>query len=311
MNIISFDVGIKNMAYCIFSIDVSISILDWNVLNLMEEMPIEKHPCTCTIPPKTKKAEPKPCNKNAKYKKNGRFYCEKHAKSGSPFIIPNKQNNPTFLKKLKVADLFRLCQSHLLFLNIENPEKLLKKDLLEKLIAFYEKQCFEPIIVKKAKTAGETDLIDIGRKMNASLDNVSLINNINCVIIENQISPIANRMKTIQGMLAQYFIMKVPSAGIEFVSSANKLKQFTACSRNQEEKLENVITPTNELPTNETATSYKKNKSDGVKYCSQILDKIPQFQQWKPSLETKKKDDLADCFLQGIWYINKNKLSII
>ena len=28
------------------------------------------------------------------------------------------------------------------------------------------------------------------------------------VIIENQISPIANRMKTIQGMITQYFIMK-------------------------------------------------------------------------------------------------------
>lgn len=312
MNIISFDVGIKNMAYCIFLVDASISILDWNVLNLMEETSAEKNTCTCTTPPKSKKAQPKPCNKNAKYKKNGGFYCEKHAKAtGSPFIIPTTKNNPAFLRKLKVAELFQLCQSHLLFLNVENPEKLLKKDLLERLLAFYEKQCFEPIIIQKGKTAGETDLIDIGRKMNSSLDKVSGINNINCVIIENQISPIANRMKTIQGMLAQYFIMKVPDAKIEFVSSANKLKQFAACSRNQEEKLENMMTATNELTTNETTSSYKKNKSDGVKYCSQILDKIPQFLQWKPSLETKKKDDLADCFLQGIWYIQKHKFAII
>ena len=34
------------------------------------------------------------------------------------------------------------------------------------------------------------------------------IESITHVFIENQISPIANRMKTIQGMLAQYFIMK-------------------------------------------------------------------------------------------------------
>ena len=38
MNVMSFDVGIKNMAYCIFSIDrKTISIKDWNVLNLMEK----------------------------------------------------------------------------------------------------------------------------------------------------------------------------------------------------------------------------------------------------------------------------------
>lgn len=317
MNIISFDVGIKNMAYCIFCIDASISILDWNVLNLMEETSTEKHACTCIIPPKTKKLQPKPCNKNAKYQKNGGFYCEKHAKAGSPFIIPNKKNNPTNLKKFKVAELFQLCQSHLILIDVENPEKLLKKDLLERLISFYEKQCFEPIVVKKGKTAGETDLIDIGRKMNASLDKVSEINAINCVVIENQISPIANRMKTIQGMLAQYFIMKVPDAKIEFVSSANKLKQFASGSRIQEEKIENTITiATEDLPlTNNKPTpknpDYKKHKSDGVKYCSQIIDATPQFQQWKPSLETKKKDDLADCFLQGIWYINKNKIGSV
>jgi hypothetical protein len=298
MNLISFDVGIKNMAYCIFGIDASLSILDWNVLNLMEETANEKHACTCIIPPRTKKGEPKPCNKNAKYKKNGGFYCEKHAKTGSPFIIPTTKNNPIYLKKLKVGELFQLCQSHLILINIENPEKLLKKDLLDMLISFYEKQCFETIVVRKGKTAGETDLIEIGRKMNASLDNINGIVDINSVIIENQISPIANRMKTIQGMLAQYFIMKVPHAKIEFVSSLNKLKQF-----HSNEKLENTMTP--------NASTYKKNKTDGVKYCSQILDKTPQFQQWKPSLETKKKDDLADCFLQGIWYIQKHKLAII
>ena len=45
------------------------------------------------------------------------------------------------------------------------------------------------------------------------------------IIIENQISPIANRMKTLQGMIAQYFIMR-GNAHIAFISSANKLKLF-------------------------------------------------------------------------------------
>jgi hypothetical protein len=35
------------------------------------------------------------------------------------------------------------------------------------------------------------------------------------------------------------------------------------------------------------------------------------FSNWKQALETKKKDDLADCFLQGIWYLRReNKILI-
>ena len=63
------------------------------------------------------------------------------------------------------------------------------------------------------------------------------------VIIENQIRPIANRMKTVQGMLAQHFItIQIPF--IDFVSSGNKLKQF-------EEK-------------SDAKTAYQKHKKDAV-----------------------------------------------
>ena len=46
------------------------------------------------------------------------------------------------------------------------------------------------------------------------------------VLIENQISPIATRMKTLQGMLTQYYIDHLENVDITFVSSVNKLKQF-------------------------------------------------------------------------------------
>ena len=48
---------------------------------------------------------------------------------------------------------------------------------------------------------------------------------IDTVIIENQISTLASRMKTLQGMITQYFIMKnIPQ--IEFISASCKLKLF-------------------------------------------------------------------------------------
>ena len=60
------------------------------------------------------------------------------------------------------------------------------------------------------KVAGNTDLVEIGWNMKKHLDKIKdcTMKNIKYVLIENQISPIANRMKTIQGMLAQYFIMR-------------------------------------------------------------------------------------------------------
>jgi hypothetical protein len=52
-------------------------------------------------------------------------------------------------------------------------------------------------------------------------------------------------------------------------------------------------------------------KKDGVTICSQILNKNEGFEKWKYVLETKKKDDLADCFLQGIWYLQKKEILFV
>jgi hypothetical protein len=56
MNLISFDIGIKNMAYCIFQLNPGSppSIVDWNVLNLMEEE-APKSCCECYLKAKNKK----------------------------------------------------------------------------------------------------------------------------------------------------------------------------------------------------------------------------------------------------------------
>jgi len=314
MNLISFDIGIKNMAYCIFCIDSSnnLSISDWNVLNLMDiEQPDPK--CSCKNIPKSKKAAATNCTSNAKYHKNNVYYCEKHAKS-SPFLIPKKSLN---LKKMKLEELVKLGNSHLLFMDVENITKTLKKyEIIDKIDEFLKKQSLEPIIKKKSKTANDTDLIKIGKNMKNSLNQVLESSNISNVIIENQISPIANRMKTIQGMLAQYFIIKDENIVIDFVSSSNKLKQFDIKKiKTNENILENTMKPTekpveNSVEKNIKNPDYKKHKMDGVSYCSRILSVNDFLNQWITSLDTKKKDDLADCFLQGLWYLKQKNIII-
>jgi hypothetical protein len=178
---------------------------------------------------------------------------------------------------------------------------------LDKINNFYKEKCFIPILNKKKKSANDTDLIIIGKNMKTLLNQIVGIQDITHVIIENQISPIANRMKTIQGMLAQYFIMINSDIIIEFISSANKLRSFE-----NGQKLENVFIENTVSENKEKTQSkiYKKHKIDGVTKCSQILEKNEDFKKWVHVLETKKKDDLADCFLQGIWYLNKNGYGI-
>jgi hypothetical protein len=339
MNIISFDVGIKNMAYCIFDVsNGELSIVSWNVLNLLEAEPLTEV-CNQSSPGK-KKADPsKPCCKIAKYRKHDQCFCEKHAKTSS-FLIPMKKHSETAIKKLKLEEVVKLGQGLLLSLDKAN-EPRLKKDWVTLICQFYEKQCLEPIVKKKTKNAAELDLITVGKNMKEMLNQVDGIEKVTHVLIENQISPIANRMKTVQGMLAQYFIMKNSDTVIEFCSSANKLSQFTKkesiVRKDIDKKLENTLVREKEEKEKDFNPEYKQHKKDGIFYCRRLLETNPCFVPYKNYLDSEKTkqptsnnnhssltqekrrgvrgepkvplkmDDLADCFLQGLWYIkNKN-----
>ena len=157
--------------------------------------------------------------------------------------------------------------------------------MIHELVSFYANRSWEPIVVAK-KNASTVDLISVGRSMYSQLSrNDIMMNSVTHVIIENQISPIANRMKTIQGMLAQHFI-SLGVMNIEFVSSGNKLKNFQQIS--------------------DATTPYQKHKKDAVIHCKAILDEMKE-DKWIAFFRdhVAKKDDLADCFLQAIWFLKK------
>jgi hypothetical protein len=137
-------------------------------------------------------------------------------------------------------------------------------------------------ILPFSNTVKTTDLslIEIGINLKKTLDELYGDVYIDTVIIENQISPIANRMKTLQGMIAQYFIMK-NTTDIHFISAANKLKEYVS-----------------------KKTTYSERKKMGIEICEELLINNEQFGKHLDMFHThKKKDDLADCFLQGIWYL--------
>jgi len=309
--IISFDVGIKNMAFCIFSVtgdkEVPFHILDWNILNLMEREPAPTNTCICQVLQKKK-----PCTKMAKYRTNVapdvipnanthpissvgtegnkdmdriHYFCENHAKKNTRFLLPSARFSSSQLKRMSIEELNQELQKY------SQPCCTTKKSAIENLETYIAKNTLISLTEKK-KSANDLDLVTLGQHMMEALDANPHIHGITHVLIENQISPIANRMKTVQGMLAQYFIMRVPGCRIEFVSSANKLKPFLT-----------------KKETEEKAGEYKQHKRDGVYYCTQVVQHHTYISCWHPHLEaSKKKDDLADAFLQGLWYLANNKI---
>jgi hypothetical protein len=327
MKIISFDVGIKNMAYCIFSIKDSLNhtpfeMNDWNVVSLLEKE--EPHVyCNCaSVKPKVLKKvkinvkpiqnffvdaslnlpdiselpSTKLCCRVGKYKKGKKIFCDKHAKAQTEWLIPESRFSQKVLKKTKVDDLIILASD----LKMENIGKK-RADIMKGFEDFVQKKCLEPVSIQKSKSAGDADLVSIGKKMREQFDEILKHHkDITHVLIENQISPLANRMKTIQGMLSQYFIMVYDTISIEFISSANKLKIFSSIEHYKDKDKEKEKEKTQ-------SQTYKGHKKDGVYHSTHVLEKNPWIAHQKWSLDTKKKDDLADCFLQGLWYLLKNE----
>ena len=104
-------------------------------------------------------------------------------------------------------------------------------------------------------------------------------------------------MKTIQGMISQYFIMKNNNIKIEFISASNKLKDFTP-----------IPIPILETTETKCKLDYKQRKQLGVKTTLHFVDSDERFSEWSSFLHKhNKKDDLSDCFLQGMWFI-KHKI---
>lgn len=269
MHIVSIDVGIKNLAICVFDVpdmtdSTSNKVVIWDVINLAQ-----KEVSVCS----GREKNGENCLREAKFTKNGICYCLVHSKNVG-FHRPSRDLESSFLKKQKVPRLREIAEKHCIIYDTS----VKKADLIDIISNHGETKCFD--IVDKVD-ANKLDIVTIGRNIQYKLD--ILFNNsfddIGLVLIENQISPIANRMKTIQGMLSQYFLMKNETLQIEFVSSMNKLK---------EESLVN--------------TTYSERKKAGISKCLGIISS--DFETWIEFFSRhKKKDDLADCFLQGMWYI--------
>jgi hypothetical protein len=303
MKILSIDVGIKNLAFCLLSkTNEHFTIAKWDVVNLSQKIDLK-----CQEIDKTGKT----CDKPAKFTKNAKCYCLKHSKK-QEFQIPTQELKSSFIQKQKVQALHNLADKYKI---VYNKSTCKKADLVAMLNEYIYTTCFEQV---ESTNASKIDLVTIGKNIQLKLDE-SLgehMDSIDVVIIENQISPIANRMKTIQGMIAQYFIMKIPNIQIDFVNASNKLKDDVhptssklATVVSSSSKPATVVSSTTGADTKkETTNKYSDRKKQGIQKTNELISNNHNFSEWSTFFSAhSKKDDLADCFLQGLWFI-KNKL---
>lgn len=270
MIVLSIDVGIKNLACCIFDISETkiLKISDWDVINICED---EKNKLCCL-------SEQSKCCLDAKYIYNDKKYCKKHAKS-LDLSIPTPELNPKKIKKLKLYELCEFADKY----NIKYTKPILKQKLLDICNTEIQERFIKAIEPVKAESVS---LIILGRNIKKIFDEKFAEYLIDTVIIENQISPLASRMKTLQGMLAQYFIMKNVSK-IEFIAASNKLRNF---------------------PEGQHVT-YSERKKKSIEITENMLKRNSDLNdQYSYFIKSRKKDDLADSFLQGIWYLSEYKI---
>lgn len=268
MKILSIDVGIKNLAYCLLEItDKNATFIQWDVIDLCDDI---KYTCM------GKNKKNICCNKSAKFEKDNKYYCKIHAKK-CEYKIPVNEQNITSVKKYNFNKLKCLAEKYEVTYSGKK-----KSDCLNGILLDLSNNYFNFISKKKTK---DKNLVEYGCIMKNKFNKVLNKEVIDIVLVENQIGPLALRMKTLQGMIMQHFIEKDINAIYE-ISASNKLKEFLSIKK----------------------TSYNERKKASIEFTEKILLEQKNIDWLDMFKKHKKKDDLADCYLQARWYLKNNNL---
>jgi hypothetical protein len=290
--IISWDVGIRNLAYCLMEITNKneLNIIKWDVVNLVSD----EDGLLCT------------------QKLNNKNLCTKKAS----YLLESKDNNTIYSCKTHLSQItsipidytcnLQIDKTHICcFVSPRNQTPCNKKSYciyenksyckqhIDQYINNLNKQAI-PQKIKKQKITRK-DIFDLCHTLVIKLDEITDILTADEVLIENQPTLINPTMKTISAFLYNYFVIrgvvdKKSKQIVKFISPSNKLKVDPDKTIKVLSKSENK--------------TYKLTKQLSIEYTKIILG---QQKKWLDHLAThKKKDDLCDSFLQGYYYLCNN-----
>lgn len=300
--ILSFDVGVIHLSYCLLTKKeftkpdgtnkIDWYVIDWNNIDLTNR---DEQKCHCGAKAKLSNT----VNGEIKY------YCKTHGKKVDVTIqqfedcfkeIPkNKEKvlcgHETKNKTCgKTASCYKIdtecyyCKTHAKQIHTSETKGSQLKNF-------------------KLKSSTTLNFDDVKYGLMMELEKRSNLLSADYVVIENQPSFKNPRMKSIASTLYDYYLIrgildksitKSNITQVKFMSPSNKLKLADEGDTKQLIKAKST----------DDTKAYKLTKSLGIKYCLDLTNHLPDWQKHFNS--HKKKDDLADSFLQGAYFYTNN-----
>jgi hypothetical protein len=309
--ILSFDVGVIHLGYCLMTKKeftksdgtkrLDWHILDWNNIDLTNR---DEQKCHCG-------AKAKLSNMIGGVMK---YYCKTHGKKidtpTQEFEVwakecPNKKsNNCEYQTKSsdennccgKSASYYRMINEQSCYMCTTHAKQVYKSESKSSQLKSF-----------KLKSSTTLNFDDVKYSLIMELENKPNLLTADYVVIENQPSFKNPRMKSIATTLYDYYLIrgiidkpitKSNISQVKFMSPSNKLKLADEGDTKQLIKAKGT----------DDTKAYKLTKSLGIKYC---LDLTTHLDTWQAHFNShKKKDDLADAFLQGAYFYSSLKHTI-
>jgi hypothetical protein len=346
MKIIGWDIGIKNLSYCLLDTEQNEEnsykeyfefngntyyLIDWSVINLIPKLTRNENELilksrnrstTCNYKSLNKKGEEQCCKTKPKivsWLSNNinevKFYCSKHKKHLTQDLPQNELKKTIFEDiddKVCHCSVDLNCNTNAVYVNIVNQYYGYCRKHFNALIKSNDITEKDVKKIIKEKKADKNDLTLLSEALYTELDKYPQILTANCVLFENQ--PVLKNptMKSMQIFLYGYYMMR------GYLETNKEVNEIHCYNANKKIEMQCFVEPedldiiNNEV--NKVKSKYSRTKKKGIAlveyfFINNYTNEVINHEYSKIQVfsDKKKRDDLADSLLMTLHYLEKKK----